>query len=81
MQKLAQEKQATSAQISLAWVMHKRPWIVPIPSSRQVARIKENALAAQIELSAADMAAIDQQLAQMSMSGVLGDNPVQRKNK
>lgn len=54
--------------------MHKRPWIVPIPGSRKVERVKENAQAAAIELSAADMAAIDQQLANMSMSGVFGDD-------
>lgn len=74
LQQLAQEKQATASQISLAWVMHKRPWIVPIPGSRKVERVKENAQAAAIELSAADMAAIDQQLANMSMSGVFGDD-------
>lgn len=39
---LAEEKQATSAQISLAWMLCKKPFIIPIPGSRKPERLKEN---------------------------------------
>ena len=44
--KIAQENEATMAQLSLAWVMAQASWIVPIPGSRNLERIKENAGAA-----------------------------------
>ncbi|MDE7262824.1 MAG: aldo/keto reductase [Oscillospiraceae bacterium] len=75
---LAEEKQATSAQISLAWMICKKSYIVPIPGSRKVERIRENAGAAEIELSAGEVAAIDEKLDHMEMSGVFGGSPVQK---
>ena len=75
---LAEEKQATPAQISLAWMICKKPYIVPIPGSRKVERIRENAGAAEIELSAQEVAAIDEKLDHMEMSGVFGGSPVQK---
>ncbi|HJE45627.1 aldo/keto reductase [Levilactobacillus namurensis] len=59
---LAREKQATPSQISLAWVLHKEPWIVPIPGTRQVNRLAENAAAETINLSDTEMAQIDELL-------------------
>ena len=76
--KLAEEKQATPAQISLAWMICKKSYIVPIPGSRKVERIRENAGAAEIELSAQEVAAIDEKLDHMEMSGVFGGSPVQK---
>ena len=75
---LAEEKQATPAQISLAWMVCKKPYIVPIPGSRKVARIRENAGSADIALSAQEVAAIDQKLDHMEMSGVFGGSAVQK---
>ena len=75
---LAEEKQATPAQISLAWMICKKSYIVPIPGSRKVERIRENAGAAEIELSAQEVAAIDEKLDHMEMSGVFGGSPVQK---
>ena len=75
---LAEEKRATPAQISLAWMICKKPCIVPIPGSRKVERIRENGGAADIELTAVEVAAMDERLDQMEMSGVFGGSPVQK---
>lgn len=75
---LAEAKQATPAQISLAWMICKKPYIVPIPGSRKVERIRENAGAADIALTAQEAAAIDEKLDHMEMSGVFGGSPVQK---
>ena len=75
---LAEEKQATPAQISLAWMVCKKPYIVPIPGSRKVERIRENAGAADIALTAHEVAAIDERLDHMEMSGVFGGSAVQK---
>ena len=56
---LAAEKNATSGQLALAWLLHKKPYIVPIPGMRSVARLRENAGAIDLELTAGEMAAID----------------------
>ena len=56
---LATEKNATSGQLALAWLLHKKPYIVPIPGMRSVARLRENAGAIDLELTAGEMAAID----------------------
>lgn len=67
---LAARKNATPAQISMAWMLCKKPWIVPIPGSRNPARMKENAGAADVVLSADEVAAIDKALDGMEMSAV-----------
>lgn len=69
---LAQNKAATKAQISLAWMLSKKNWIVPIPGSRNIERLKENAGAAEIELSSDEIKAIDSALDTMKMSAVYG---------
>lgn len=69
---LARQKEATPAQISLAWMLCKKPYIVPIPGSRKAERIQENAGAAEIRLIGEEVAAIDQSLNSMEMSGVYG---------
>lgn len=69
---LAAQKNATPAQISLAWMLCKRPWIVPIPGSRKAARMRENAGAAEVFLSAEEVRVIDKALDRMDMSAVFG---------
>lgn len=58
----AQEKNATPAQISLAWLMGKRPWIVPIPGTRKMERMIEKGGAANIRLTEAEIVEIDRKL-------------------
>lgn len=73
---LAVEHRATPAQISLAWMLCKRPWIVPIPGTRKVDRMAENAGAAQVVLSHDQVRALDQALDGMELSAVFGGTPV-----
>jgi len=62
---LANSKFVTSAQISLAWMLCKKPWIVPIPGSRKPERLKENLSAAEVMLSPSEIASIDEKLGRM----------------
>lgn len=59
LERLASEKRATAAQISLAWVLAQKPYIVPIPGSSKAERIKENADAAKITLTPAELREIN----------------------
>ena len=59
---IAREKNATTGQISLAWMICKKPYIIPIPGSRKEARLKENLGAGEVVLSKEEIAAIDTQL-------------------
>ncbi len=68
--KFAAEHQATPAQVALAWMLSKKPWIVPIPGTRSLSRLKENAGAADVEFSADEVRAIDDALDGMEMSDV-----------
>lgn len=72
LQKLAEQNNATPAQISLAWMLCKKPYIVPIPSTRRLSRLLENAGAADVTLSAEEVSDIDEALNGMEMSEVFG---------
>lgn len=63
----AEEKKATPAQISLAWMLCKKPYIVPIPGSRKIERLKENFDAGSVSLDAEEIAAIDKKLDGMAL--------------
>jgi len=69
---MAEEKGATEAQLSMAWMMCKKPWIVPIPGTRKKERLIENAGAAEIQLSEEEIAKLDSALDNMEMSEVFG---------
>ena len=69
---MGKEKNATPAQISLAWMLCKKPWIVPIPGTRKKERMMENAGAADIHLSPEAVKALDDALDNMEMSAVFG---------
>ncbi|MBF9220495.1 aldo/keto reductase [Hymenobacter ruricola] len=53
---IARKHGATEAQINLAWLLHKSPWLLPIPGTSSLAHLRENLRAAEIQLSAEDMA-------------------------
>ena len=76
---LAEQKHATPAQIPLAWMLCKKPWIVPIPGTRKLCRLKENIGAADIRLSAEEIKDIDAALDAMHMSDVFSGSPVKSK--
>lgn len=71
-------KKKPPAQISLAWMINKKPYIVPIPGSRKIERIRENAGAADIVLTAEEVNAIDEKLDSMEMSQVFGGSPARK---
>lgn len=73
---LAAKFHATPAQISLAWMICKKPYIVPIPGTRHLSRLQENMGATEIELSEDEVRLIDDSLANMKMSEVFGGSKV-----
>ncbi len=76
--RLAEEYHATPSQVALAWMMGKRPWIVPIPGTRQLSRLKENAGASDIFLTQEELRNIDTELRSMPMSEVFGGSPIKK---
>ena len=72
LRRLAAEKGATPAQISLAWMLCKKPWIVPIPGTRRADRMRENAGAAGVRLSPEEVQDLDAALGNLPMSAVFG---------
>ena len=76
---LAEQKGATPAQISLAWMLCKKPYLVPIPGSRKVERMKENAGAAEVVLSPAEVETLDKILDTIPMSAVFGGTAVKSR--
>ena len=75
---LAEEHHATPSQIALAWMMNKKPWIVPIPGTRHLCRLKENIGAADIQLTAEQVENIDAALGAMRMSEVFGGSAIKQ---
>jgi aryl-alcohol dehydrogenase-like predicted oxidoreductase len=67
--RIAGEKQCTSAQIALAWLLAQKPWIVPIPGTTKLRRLQENIGATQIALDPDDLRRIDEALAQIKVQG------------
>jgi len=66
----AQKKKATPAQIALAWLLAKQPWIVPIPGTTKPSRLEENLGGASIELTAEDVKALEEASSQSSLKGL-----------
>ncbi len=66
---IAKRKNATPAQIALAWLLAQKPWIVPIPGTRKLARLEENLGAAEIELDSGDLREIDDSFAKIKVQG------------
>ena len=69
LKRIATEKQATPAQIALAWLLAQRPWIVPIPGTTKLHRLEENLEAVELDLTAADLAEIDTEAAKVAVQG------------
>ncbi|HST31356.1 MAG TPA: aldo/keto reductase [Chthoniobacterales bacterium] len=67
--KIAAKKQATPAQIALAWLLAQKPWIVPIPGTTKLSRLEENLRAADVNLTSEDLAEIDRAAAEIQIEG------------
>ena len=66
---VAKEKNATPAQIALAWLLAQKPWIVPIPGTTKLNRLEENLGAASVQLTPAELRAIDGAAAKIKVQG------------
>lgn len=66
---VASQKRATAAQVALAWLLAKKPWIVPIPGTTKLHRLEENIGSTELEFSAADLAQIETALDGVKMHG------------
>ena len=75
---IAQRKKATSAQIALAWVLAQKPWIVPIPGTTKLHRLRENVAAASIELSKEDLRDIERATSEITVEGARYSEGAQR---
>ncbi|MDO4302246.1 MAG: aldo/keto reductase [Clostridia bacterium] len=73
---MAEKKKCTPAQLSLAWMLCKEPFIVPIPGTRKTDRLTENAGSADIVLSESEIKIIDTALDNMEMSEVFGGSKI-----
>jgi aryl-alcohol dehydrogenase-like predicted oxidoreductase len=69
LKRIADEKKATPAQIALAWLLAQKPWIVPIPGTTKLHRLEENLGAADIELTAQDLAEIERAASAIRVEG------------
>ena len=75
---IAQRKNATPAQIALAWLLAQKPWIVPIPGTTKLHRLEENVAAERVQLSEADLAEIDRAASQITVEGARYSEGAQR---
>jgi aryl-alcohol dehydrogenase-like predicted oxidoreductase len=67
--KVAARKNATSAQVALTWLLAQKPWIVPIPGTTKLHRLDENLAATNLELTPADLDAIEIALSRITIQG------------
>jgi len=75
---IARRKKATPAQIALAWVLARKPWIVPIPGTTKLHRLQENVAAASIELSEGDLREIESATSAITVQGARYSEGAQR---
>jgi aryl-alcohol dehydrogenase-like predicted oxidoreductase len=66
---LAAKKNATPAQVALAWLLAQKPWIVPIPGTTKLERLTENLGAIDVALTPADLAEIETACSNIKISG------------
>lgn len=74
--RIAGQKNATPAQIALAWLLAQKPWIVPIPGTTKLHRLEENIAAAEINLTAGDLREIEDGISGIAVQGARLPEPV-----
>jgi aryl-alcohol dehydrogenase-like predicted oxidoreductase len=77
--RIANEKQATPAQIALAWLLAQKPWIVPIPGTTKLHRLEENLGAVDITLSTNDLSQIEEAASQIKIEGARYPEHLQKR--
>ena len=76
--RIAEDKKATPAQTALAWLLAQRPWIAPIPGTRRLERLEENLGALEVQLTQGDLAAIEDAVAGITVTGARYPEAMQR---
>jgi aryl-alcohol dehydrogenase-like predicted oxidoreductase len=76
---IGERKQATPAQIALAWLLAQRPWIVPIPGTTKLHRLEENVGAVSVELTADDLREIDAAASEIEVQGARYPEEMERR--
>jgi aryl-alcohol dehydrogenase-like predicted oxidoreductase len=76
--RIAEDKKATPAQTALAWLLAQRPWIAPIPGTRRLERLEENLGALDVQLTQGDLAAIEDAVAGITVTGARYPEAMQR---
>jgi len=79
LRQIADRKNATPAQIALAWLLAQKPWIVPIPGTTKLHRLEENIGAVEIELTADDLREIDRAASQIDVQGARYPEELERR--
>jgi len=79
LREVAERKKATPAQIALAWLLARRPWIVPIPGTTKLHRLEENIGAAAVELTTEDLREINQAASQITVQGARYTEELERR--
>jgi aryl-alcohol dehydrogenase-like predicted oxidoreductase len=77
--RVAKQKNATPAQIALAWLLAQKPWIVPIPGTTKLQRLEENLGAAEIELTDDDLREIEDAAANITVHGARYPEQMERR--
>ncbi len=76
---IASEKKATPAQIALAWLLARKPWIVPIPGTTKLSRLEENIQAAGVELTSSELRKIEDALSKINVQGARYTEELERR--
>jgi aryl-alcohol dehydrogenase-like predicted oxidoreductase len=79
LKRIAEQKNATPAQIALAWLLAQKPWIVPIPGTTKLHRLEENIGAVSVELTADDLREIDAAASQITVHGARYPEDMERR--
>ncbi|HUH32831.1 MAG TPA: aldo/keto reductase, partial [Daejeonella sp.] len=77
--KIAINKNASPAQIALAWLLAQKPWIAPIPGTTKLHRLEENVAAAEVKLSGDDLREINDAVSQVNVQGARYPEDLQKR--
>ena len=78
LRRIGEERNATPAQIALAWLLAQKPWIVPIPGTKKLERLDENIGAADVELTADDVRELQNAAAKIAVEGARYPDQLER---
>jgi aryl-alcohol dehydrogenase-like predicted oxidoreductase len=80
LESIAGRKNATPAQISLAWLLARKPWIVPIPGTTRLGRLEENIAAVEVELTSDELCGIEDAVSKIPVQGARYPEHIERRS-